>query len=724
MQPLFLKIFYRRKLLRICPFTDDQISIGSGEGLSLKLKGVAPWHTIIEKKWDRYSIFDLGSEAGTFVNGQKIAGEHTLQSGSFFSIGPYEIQFFVGPPPPSAPSPPVSSASPVEHTIKEKEVLSREKSLSPPPKEVFSPITQDEKTAVSPEEPAFQSVPKPPKESAPPLPEKEAFNLGTPALPQEGRKASDIKVFKKPDGKGFWRTFAPSDRVQNLDEYLEPSVGNFIEVLVSWKNRVLDSFHFHKKGAIYLGSSRNCQIPVSNLIGLKKYKLLEIAEGAKVFLEHGVKGALIQKKRNESRQSEGNRLIHPISHSLVLKPYEIVRLDFKNLLRIYVRFKSKPSSVAPVGLLNLTFSEAAALFFSFLTTGILLFYAGLYAPTFLQKEEEFLEKNIVQAVVKFEKRPLPPPTTKVVEMKLSDKTRAKKKKALVKQVKKKTPRKASKPVVIRKSKKPKVVPKKTAGIKKTGKKPGKIATVAKGRKPPVKQKIAAGSARPGGSLKTGKSGATAKTVAPDPTKTGLLGVFGGGGSLKKLDTGATGSAGGGLLGLAETSTGFAGTKEGYGGEGVGTKTKDLATGGEGTALVGIKGIKTRGRGGNLLGKGKGRGGSLGSRGRVNINIGTDDIEVEGEIDREGIHRVILRNQLKFDKCYQFSLQQKSSLEGVIKMEWQILSNGSVRAVGAIRDSVGSPELVNCMRRVLSRLRFPPPPKGQIPKVAFPFSFSI
>ena len=213
-------------------------------------------------------------------------------------------------------------------------------------------------------------------------------------------------------------------------------------------------------------------------------------------------------------------------------------------------------------------------------------------------------------------------------------------------------------------------------------------------------------------------------MAPDPTKTGLLGVFGGGGKLAKLDTGATGSTGGGLLGLAETSTGFAGTKEGYEGEGVGTKTKELATGGQGTALVGIKGIKTKGRGGNLLGKGRGTGGSLGSRGRVNINIGADDIEIEGEIDKAGILRVIRRNRVKFDKCYQFSLQQQASLAGSLKMEWQILSSGSVRKARAIQDSVGSDSLSNCMGRVLSRLRFPAPPKGQIPKVSFRFVFSI
>ena len=782
MQPLFLKIFYQGRLLKVCPFTDDQISIGSGEGLSLKLRGIAPWHVIIEKKWDRYTIFDLGSETGTFINKQKIAGEHTLKSGSVFQIGPYLIQFFVGPPPAvSSPSAvkstaPLSSeaAPPADKTVSpvietapptEKKVPPLRQAVPPSgqqppsPQETTLPINKPappiEETAVSSESPVppVEESISPVEESVPSEKEDvfskedsdEPFSQGMPESPFTEDKEPDVfdedametsvgipqrdqesfpqgQVFSKPEGKGFWRTFAPSDKVSSLDEYLEPSVGNLIEVLISWKDRILNSFHFSKKGRVYLGSSKNCEVPVSNLLGLKKYKLLEIDSGAKIFLDHGVKGALIQKK------DESSRTVHPLpgNQSLVLRPYEIVRIDFQNLLRVYVRFKSKPSSIVPAGLFNLTFSETAVLFFSFLTTSLLLFYAGLYAPAFLQKQEDFLEKNIIQAVVKFEKKskPLKP---RVVEMKLADKTQARKRKSLVKQkqVKKKKPQiKKPKPVVVQKRKKTKIVPKKTAAIKKAGKKPGKISTVAKGKKRSVKAKVAVGSARPGGSLKTGKSGSTAKTVAPDPTKTGLLGVFGGGGKQAKLDTGATGSTGGGLLGLAETSTGFAGTKEGYEGEGVGTKTKELATGGQGTSLVGIKGIKTKGRGGNLLGKGKGKGGSLGSRGRVNINIGADDIEVEGEIDKAGILRVIRRNRVKFDKCYQFSLQQKSSLAGAIKMEWQILSNGSVRAARPIQDSVGSDSLSNCMRRVLSQLRFPAPPSGQIPKVSFKFVFSI
>ena len=208
-------------------------------------------------------------------------------------------------------------------------------------------------------------------------------------------------------------------------------------------------------------------------------------------------------------------------------------------------------------------------------------------------------------------------------------------------------------------------------------------------------------------------------MAPDPSKTGLLGVFGGGGKLSQLDKGASGS--GGLLGLAEQSTGFAGTKESYEGEGIGTKTKDLGAGGQGSALVGISGIKTRGKG--LGNAGTGTGG-LGKRGRMNIEFGTEDIDVAGEIDREAILRALRRNTSKFNRCYQKSLNEKPSIQGNLGMQWLISPSGRGRQAKAFDNQIGSNSLANCVAGVLERLNFPEPPSGQTPKVTFTFRFYL
>ena len=656
MQPLFLKIFHQDKLLKVQPFTDQQLSIGSGEGLSLKLEGLASWHCLIEKKNEEYYIFDLKSESGTFLNGKKIQDEVVLKSGDFISLGEYQLQFFTSPPPKENDIP-----SPLQE---EEEVISSEAE--------FEPLEEK-------------------KVSSPP--------------PSKGKK--------------FWNTFAPPSQVKNLDEYLEPSIGNLIEVVVAWKERILSVSHFSKSGNVYIGGSEDCDIVTPNLLGVKKYKLLSVRGGACVFLSHGVTGALIQGKNKNTRTVTEL----PGDQNLNLKPYEMVRVNFGEALKVHVRISPRPKKPLLANLFDLKNSEWAVLFFSFLLTGVVIFYSALYAPAFLLDDINFMEEDIRVAKVIFDRTPKIP-----VDYKLENKTQvAKIKGALKKPIPKPIPKlkpkskPIPKPKLVQKVQKKKFISiKKT--VKKRLKKAKKIIGRARGRKK-VRAKAKVSSARPGGSLKTGKRGVAPKTVAPDPNKVGLLGVFGGGGQLEKLDKGASGVSGGGIVGLAESATGYAGTKESYSGKGIGTRTKNVASGGKGSALVGISGIKTKGRGSGLL-EGKNQGGDLGTRGQVNIDVGADDIEVEGEIDRNAILAVIRKNRNKFDRCYQFSLQKSSSLQGHLKMRWKILSNGQGSGAQVVLDKVGSSQLSNCMAQVLESLRFPAPPSGQIPRISFKFIFSI
>ena len=514
---------------------------------------------------------------------------------------------------------------------------------------------------------------------------------------------------KKPKQKGYWRTFAPPNRIQNVDDLISPSIGNFIEVVVVWKDRILSFFHF-SKGDVYMGASKECEIPVNNLLELSKYKLLEIKQTAQIFFSYGVTGKLFQGKEKSTRSVREIKG----TQNLTLKPYEMVRLDFKDTLKVYVRMTDKPAHIIGDGILNMSLSEMAVLFFSLILTGFLIFYSVFYAPLFLLEEETFKQEKIHTASVKFIQAPK---TNSVVDYKLGEKNKAVKikKSTRSKQIKKSRQLiKRRKNLVSRTKKKASVS--KPLSIKKIKKSAGVSASL-RGKKKKTSQ---AGSLRPGGSLKTGKSGASPKTVTPDPSKMGLLGVFGQGGKLKKLDKGASGTSKGGLIGLAQEATGFAGTKESYGGEGIGTRTKDLGSGGEGQNIVGIPKIKTKGRGGALKGTGTG---GLGLRGRMSIDIGEDDIEVDGEIDREAILRVIKSNANRFDRCYQSSLQRDSSLEGSLKMQWQILATGSVRAVRAIEDKVNNTALRNCVGRVIGSLNFPKPPSGQIPRISFKFVFS-
>jgi len=641
---VFLKIFHNGSFFKVKPFVDDQISIGSGEGLSLQLEGLSSWHVLIEKQADKYFIFDLGSEEGTYLNGEKVTGEMELVSGAKLTLGDYEIEFSIGPP----------------QDLKE----------NTKPKAVDSSVISKSKPV--------------------------SFVEGDSSVAKQS--PSDTASYKS---KQHWNTFAPPSEISDLDTHLEPSIGNLIEVIVAWKERILSTYHFYKKGTVYIGSSKECQISVPNLLGIDKYKLLQISKGAKICMSHEVKGVLIQGK------DRATRMFHNLNQrsDIIIKPYEMVRLDFQDVLKVYVRTVNKPPR-KPIlsGLLNLSFSESVSVFLAILLTSFLIFYAGFYGPAFLLKDESFLEKDIRVAVVKFEKIPK-------VDYNLGTKNqkpvvRPKPKKVVKIKPKLRIPKKVN----IKKSK--------ITNLRKRKTRVGQVAAQAPGRKKRLK-KITVGSVRPGGSIKTGKQGSTAKTVAPDPSKVGLLGVFGGGGSLKKLDKGATGS--GGLVGLAKESTGYAGTQDSYAGEGVGTQTKQLGSGGQGSSLVGIGGIKTKGRGGSVAGTGTG---GLGTRGRISIEFSESDIDVEGEIDRAGILRVLRQNTVKFNNCYQYSLQQESSLQGTLKMQWEILPNGNVQSVSVVSDGVKSKILSDCVGRILKNLNFPAPPSGQIPRVAFPFIFSI
>ena len=675
MKYLSLKIFKDSKLVKTKIFTDDQISIGSSEGLSLQLEGISPWHVLIERKHDIFCILDLNSETGTKLNGEQITDETALQSGSIIQIGDYEIHFFVGPPKEKS----VSKAS-SQTAVPSSQPEIHSQVSAPPQSEIPS-----EKTVYSPQ---------------PEIPSQATVHSSQPEVPSEKTVYSPEFVSKP---KGFWNTYAPSSRLKSLDDYLEPSIGNLIEVNVCWRERILKTYYFYKKGDVFIGGNKDCQVKFPNMQNRSSYKLLTISSGAQIHLSGAVQGMLFQGKNKSTRVShalKGNQ-------NVTLKPYEMVRLDFNSNLKLYIRLIDKPAIPPLTGLLNLRVSEALALLFAFLLTGLLFFFGTLYAPAFLTEDIEFIEKDTRVAQVIFNKKP---EERTIVKYELSDKTT---RSVPIKTIKKTRPKKLA-------VKTPKVSKKKPVKKFKAPKKgrQGKIAAVAKGKRKATKN-IKVGSARPGGSIKTGKAGSSAQTVAKDPTKLGVLGILGGGGVMDKLDKGASGP--GGLVGLADQFSGGAGTEDSYEGKGLGTRTKELSSG-QGTAIQGISGIKTKGKGLGVADSGRG---GLGERGRMSIEFSTDDIDVTaGEIDREAILRVIRRNQNKFQRCYQLALNQKASIQGNLSMRWMISANGKGRNARAAGSDIDSDTLKNCVAGVLESLIFPEPPSGQIPDVTFTFRFYL
>ena len=87
---------------------DAPINIGRVAGpntLVLEDNLISRKHCVFSKAGDRYTIQDLGSSNGTYVNGERIAETALLQTGDVVSIGRYQVRFIDESQPERAPQP-------------------------------------------------------------------------------------------------------------------------------------------------------------------------------------------------------------------------------------------------------------------------------------------------------------------------------------------------------------------------------------------------------------------------------------------------------------------------------------------------------------------------------------------------------------------------------------------------------------------------------------------
>lgn len=76
------------------PVTGQKFLIGRAEGCQLRAKSdqIAERHCLLELSPGQLKLSDLGSPAGTIVNGQRIAGEQLLKMGDRLKVGPLEFE--------------------------------------------------------------------------------------------------------------------------------------------------------------------------------------------------------------------------------------------------------------------------------------------------------------------------------------------------------------------------------------------------------------------------------------------------------------------------------------------------------------------------------------------------------------------------------------------------------------------------------------------------------
>ncbi len=678
-QPVVLRVYKGDKLDSVRQFEQSQIVIGRNSDVQLELQddSVALLHAMIEDRSGDYYLSDLGSQSGTFRNGNRVL-EDKLTSGDQITIGAFVVQFFIGVPKPASPPKTTGQATPTP--------------VAPPSSVTFSQAITEAPPSVIPSAPqkyADAKLKETKKEEKFVPPASSGKPKGPPAdIPQAKKVGAVGAAYVGKKG-----TFAPPAPFKDLKDIIKPQKGSVVEVIVAWQDRVLSSNHFSEKGSVFVSSAEDADVIIPIISSNSKYELLKIGTQITICLTQEMTGELIRdgESLNFSDLARQNKLRNVGTHfELDLRQGEMVRVGLQeNLVSIYVRYVAETPKPLVAPLLDMSSSEVTGVILALAISAIMALYMNIYTPSPLLDDEAKLEEPIRKAIVTFN----PPKPKQVIEIK--DQPQEKK-------------------VTVAKEK-PRMTP--TPSVEKKGD-PGKAGEVAPKPETKVKEKKVT-SARPGGAIKTApKEGASAKSEKPDPSKVGLLGVFSSKGTQSKLDKAYSGS--GELTGMADQATGFAGNADNREGENLGTKLKDTGAGGKGSATVGIAGVGTQGRGTGTTGYGSG---GIGQKGSAQINVGGQEGEFSGGMDKEAIRRVIREHIREIRNCYERELQRSPDLYGKLVLEWDIEEGGRVSRCVVKSNALGNESVANCIATRLKQWKFPDPPKDMVGRVAYPFVFS-
>lgn len=648
--PLILRIYRNDKLVEVRQFDSDQIIIGHGADVQLDLRDdqVSPIHCLIELRDSGFYLSDLGSKNGTFRNAKQVLDE-PLSSGDKIGIGPYSIQFFVGVPKVQASG--SSSAG-----------LST--SMAPPAAPVSTPVAASVTTPAAKEKPSIVSPPAPKIREA--------------VIPVTAHATS-------------------TSEIKDLRNYLRPGKGPWVEVLVAWRERVLDTHHVKTEGVFTMGGV-GCDFFVPQDMINGKINFLDTRGGVKLLIPVALiaESLTLTGRASEEQMTQAGKATRSTAGlSIRLDQNELLALStIDGTLQIFVRFCEAPSA-AVTSDSDVTAGELTSLFVSMIVVGLLAIYMSVFAPNPADQEKKEEQLRLAQFIYNKPDEPKPEPTHKVkvdenakntnkpVEVKVSDKADApkgEKEKPAVEQ----NPAKAAEVRAIPNSKN----------------KPKKFTSA-------VKQ---------GGAVKLGaQEGANA--ASKDVSKSGLLSAFGGGGMRGQLDQAYQGA--GDLLGMAEKATGSSGMGENRAGNDLGSKFKDTGAGGKGTATQGISGIGTKGR---SSGQSEYGDVGIGGKGSVAIDAGGMGAEWTGTIDREAVRRVIRSILSQIKSCYERQLRSHPELEGKVVINFEIYTKGQVR-VATPKEAPGLLRPVaECVAARIKDQRFPEPPEGSFASVDFPFVF--
>lgn len=718
--PVILRVFKNSQLVEVKQFDSDQIVIGHNADVQLDLEGdgVSAIHCLIERRDTGYFLCDLGSEGGTYKNGQAVLDE-ALNSGDEILVGPYKIVFFVGvPKPKTVPVPPATSESTVivpPPAAPVSEVQATLPQAPPAPADVKSepPSAPVEKS--QPEIPAAEAKPQPPPSipERPVIPDEssivvapvpESPKITTPPVRPEVKSRSASQPVKRKRGP----TFAPASNVKDLKQVLKPGKGNTVEVIVAWRERIIETYNFRTRGNFRVGTTDRDAIRVASAEIPRNWVLLGIGKSVEINVSDAMSFELISSQGRKSldeavASGKGSRA--GAGTKIRLDQGEMVCLTVGGgNINIFIRYAPLAPVVPLLPPLGLSGSEMSGLVMALVLTALLAFYVSATTPKDLFEEKQ--DDVTMTAQIIFNKPPPretpPPPPPPPPPEENPPPPPPPPKKAEVAEVKREQQKKGQQQ-------------NKTAQKAETAGRAAEVAPIPNSQNRPKKFT----STKQGGAVKLGeKAGANANS-AKDVSKVGLFSAFGGGGVRSKLDQAYSGA--GELLGQADKATGASGFSEDRAGDDLGSKFKDTGAGGKGTATQGIAGIGTKGKG---SGQGTyGSVGGLGARNAVVVESGGAEEDFVGTIDREAVRRRIRHYLHEVRGCYNRELnklEKGERLEGKIVFVWEIVAQGVARNVRVKSSTLNNANVENCIRQRLASWSFPEPPVGLTAEVSFPF----
>lgn len=661
--PIIFRVFKNDQIHFVKQFIDkDQIVFGSSLDsgaeidVDLESKEVSAIHCLVEKRGAQFYLCDLGSSQGTYKNGQVVLDE-ALNTNDEFQVGPFKVVFFVGVP------------KPIHNQETSSEIIVTAKPTEPPVRAAAS-------AAVAPAAPQA----------------KPTINAAFVGQRPVNKGAAYARIKKSKNQK----TFAPSSEHQNLNEFIKPGQGSLVQVIVSWKERVLHTHHFEPRGLYKSGPDQAIQLPLGATP--KDWVMLDCSNGVAVRLNQDMKA--------EVHRAEDIMVLSESDYRL--QQNEVLFVHLSNGMQLAIRFAPKTKLVPLDSPMILTSSEFTGVLAASIFAVLLSLIMSVLAPKAGEQEEEV--QRVAQVI--FNKPPVPvnppviPPPPKPVEAQTPPPQK---------------PPEPPKKVAITE----KVQEVKTKGDPNKQEQKAQAAS-SSGRASEVKPKDSKlktkmfTSTKQGGAVKTGpKAGANAQSKEPDPTNAGLLSAFGSGGARSQLDKAYSGS--GEALGAGEKATGASGFNENRAGNDLGSKFKDTGAGGKGTATQGIAGIGTKGG----SGYGTGTGGSgFGNKDSVAVTPGGAEEEFIGSIDKEAVRRAVRSALLSFKACYDREYKKDTKLEGKVVISWEIHEKGIAKNARVVKEksTLGNSSVEECVRARLLTLRFPEPPPGAMAEAVYPFLF--